>query len=347
MLVTGHSGFKGSWLSLWLSLLGSDVTGVSMPQKDPASSHWQLLKLGIREISGDVRDSTWLRQIVEREAPEIIFHMAAQALVRRSYVDPLETWSTNVMGTANLLDACRHCSATKAVVVVTTDKVYENHEWHWGYRENDRLGGHDAYSASKAACEQVVSSYRHAFCTNGDLLIASARAGNVIGGGDWSEDRLIPDLVRAIGAARPLLVRSPNSTRPWQHVLDCLSGYLLLGEHLLRGERYYADAWNFGPGSSGNQTVSYVLEGLKRTWSDCSWSTSNQPQPHEAKLLYLDTSKARAGLGWHPVWTLEEALAATADWYKAYLQSGTVLSTSQLEHYVRDSRAAGLSWSEV
>ena len=344
VLLTGHTGFKGSWLASWLELLGADLCGVSLaPESDP--NHWSLLKLDAREALGDIRESAWLREIVRKESPEIIFHLAAQSLVRKSYRSPLDTWSTNVLGTANLLDACRDLPGLKAVVIVTTDKVYENNEWCWGYRENDRLGGHDPYSASKAGTELVVSSYRKSFLDAQGVQLASARAGNVIGGGDWCEDRLIPDLVRAVAAGHALSIRSPKSTRPWQHVLECLSGYLQLGQHLLANGSSFAEAWNFGPDASDNRTVEEILTRLHAVWPVFEWKVENQTLLHEANLLYLDNSKAKASLGWRPVWSLQQTLQATGDWYRAYLERGEVCSQRQIKTYMADARACDVSWS--
>jgi CDP-glucose 4,6-dehydratase len=344
VLITGHTGFKGSWLALWLQELGAVITGIALPP-NTAPNHWDLIKLDIADRRFDIRDADNLRRIVAEGRPEIIFHLAAQPLVRRSYKDPLETWSTNVMGTANLLEACRHTDSVRAIVVVTTDKVYENKEWDRGYREIDRLGGHDPYSASKAATELVASSFRKAFfhAANAPLL-ATARAGNVIGGGDWSEDRLIADAVRAITSHTSLEIRSPQATRPWQHVLECLSGYLLLGQKLLEGRNEYAEAWNFGPDPDGNRTVSDVLDLFRTHWPELVWHTSTEPQSHEANLLYLDSAKAKADLGWRPVWALQEAVAATARWYQGYLKQGCIESPAQLTLYIEAARKAGLSW---
>lgn len=345
VLLTGHTGFKGSWLALWLRALGAEVVGVALaPETTP--NHWDLLGLDDVEHRVDIRDAAALARIVADTRPDIVFHLAAQALVRRSYRDPLDTWSTNVMGTAALLDACKGVDSVRAIVVVTTDKCYENREWEWGYRETDALGGHDPYSASKAAAELVVASYRRAFFHDaGAPLIASARAGNVIGGGDWSEDRLIPDLVRAASAGIPLEVRSPTATRPWQHVLESLSGYLLLGQRLLDGDRNAAQAWNFGPEPDGNRSVGDVLATLSRHWPQLQWQVCNALSVHEATLLYLDSAKARGQLGWRPVWGVDQALAATADWYHAYLSTGHVSSSEQLQSFTHAARAAGVAWA--
>lgn len=334
VLITGHTGFKGSWLALWLQTLGAEVTGISLaPTSTP--NHWDLLRLDMSSFYLDIRDSAALQKALYKTKPEMIFHLAAQPLVRQSYRNPLETWSTNVMGTANLLDACRSLSELRAVVVVTTDKVYKNCEWEWGYRENDRLGGHDPYSASKAASELVVDSYRKSFFDKGMPLLATARAGNVIGGGDWSEDRLIPDLVRAIQQKTILSIRSPLATRPWQHVLECLSGYLLLGQKLLEGKGIFADGWNFGPKLEDNRTVSGVLCILQKYWPDLAWEEVRRDfQPHEANLLYLDSAKAKSHLDWRSVWSLEEALSATAEWYRDYINRNKVISSRQLHDFM-------------
>lgn len=344
VLVTGHTGFKGAWLALWLRELGAVVTGVALPP-DTEPNHWSLLDLDIADHRVDLRDRDRLQQVFAEARPEIVFHMAAQALVRRSYRDPLETWSTNVMGTANVLECCRLTDGVRAIVVVTTDKCYENQEWFWGYRENDRLGGHDPYSASKAATELVAASYRSAFFYESDApLLATVRAGNVIGGGDWSEDRLIPDLVRAVSATSPLIIRSPMATRPWQHVLEPLSGYLLVGQQLFNGQSDIAGPWNFGPAPEGNRSVAEVLQRLSSNWPELTWKLSGDAQPHEANLLYLDSAKARAKLGWRPVWSFDEALAATVAWYRGYMEYGHVASHDQLRQYCDSAQAARLQW---
>jgi CDP-glucose 4,6-dehydratase len=346
ILLTGHTGFKGSWLALWLHELGAYVTGLALsPNTDP--NHWDLLNLNILEYHVDVRDYQAVQKIFEETKPEIIFHLAAQPLVRRSYRDPLETWSTNVMGTANILEACRHTDTVSAIVVITTDKVYDNQEWCWGYREDDRLGGHDPYSASKAASELIADSYRKAFFQHPDApLVATARAGNTIGGGDWSEDRLIPDLIRSVSQSQSLEIRSPNATRPWQHVLECLSGYLLLGQKLLEREYNCAESWNLGPCSSDNRRVVDILEMMKFHWPELQWYQGRQESAHEANFLYLDNAKSRLKLGWEPVWGLEECLRATANWYREYLTTGAVISSAQLNEYIRTACLKGCSWVE-
>lgn len=347
ILLTGHTGFKGSWLSCWLSRLGAKVTGLSLPP-ETNPNHWGLLENSVSDLRGDIRNIPVVQDAVHRAQPEIVFHLAAQPLVRRSYRDPLESWSTNVIGTANLLEICRHTDTVRAVVVVTTDKVYLNNEWPWGYREVDSLGGHDPYSASKAACELVVDSYRKSFWSKGNTpLVATVRAGNVIGGGDWSEDRLIPDLIRAVQCGSALDIRSPSAKRPWQHVLECLSGYLLLGQRLLEGNREVADAWNFGPSTDDNRTVAEILTIMKRHWPALTWSTSKSQHPHEANLLYLDSTKSRETLRWKPVWTLEKALAMTVDWYRTYYFNGTAITFDQLDHYIQSACESGCSWIDL
>jgi len=345
VLITGHTGFKGSWLALWLKELGAKVSGLAMdPETKP--NHWDLLELSCDDTRVDIRDALSVQRVIGDNEPEIVFHLAAQSLVRRSYVVPLGTWETNVMGTAHVLEACRHTPTVRAVVCVTTDKCYENKERVWGYRESDRLGGHDPYSASKAGAELVASSYRRSYCSDPAApLIATARAGNVIGGGDWSEDRLIPDLVRALGQDRSLEIRMPEATRPWQHVLESLSGYLCLGQALLCGDRAAAEAWNFGPDTEGNAKVSDVLTRFETHWARFKWFCPEQQQPHEAALLNLDSTKARTRLQWKPVWSLDEAIQHTAHWYLAWSDQGQVISGAQLTRYREDARSAGLNWA--
>lgn len=346
VLVTGHTGFKGSWLVAWLNELGAKVTGYALPPST-SPNHWQLLGADAGDEQGDIRDLENLKAVVHACQPDIVFHLAAQPLVRRSYRDPLETWSTNVMGTANLLESCRELANLAAIVVITTDKVYANQEWPWGYRENERLGGHDPYSASKAATELLCDSYRNSFFHGqGSALLATARAGNVIGGGDWSQDRLLPDIVRAVQQKQSLEIRSPNATRPWQHVVDCLSGYLLLGQRLLQGESAFAQAWNFGPDVADNRSVAAMLETLSRYWPELNWHLSSDAHPHEAGLLYLDNSKAKSQLGWSPVWNLERALAATAQWYSAQA-NGDISTRLQLAAYVESARDARAIWADA
>jgi CDP-glucose 4,6-dehydratase len=348
VLVTGHTGFKGSWLALWLSELGADVSGLALA---PATSpnHWDVLRLDLaRDLRVDLRNAARVSEALDQTKPEIVFHLAAQSLVRPSYADPLATWSTNVMGTAHVLEACRHAGSVRAVVVVTSDKCYENGEANAPFREDDPLGGYDPYSASKAGAEMVAASYRRAFFGDpGSALVATARAGNVIGGGDWSQDRLIPDLVRAVAAGRVLEVRSPDAVRPWQHVLESLGGYLLLGQHLLQGQAEAASAWNFGPLPGDACDVRTVLEKVGKEWPAVAWRVDARQHPHEAKLLQLDSGKARERLGWKPVWELPQALAAAAQWYRGFLSTGEVASRAQLERYAADATASGLPWART
>jgi CDP-glucose 4,6-dehydratase len=344
VLITGHTGFKGSWLAYWLSELGADVSGIALdPDTEP--NHWDQLSLAVDEQRLDIRDADKVYAAVEKIRPEIVFHLAAQPLVRRSYRDPIDNWSSNVMGTAHILEACRHVESIKSVVAVTTDKIYANQEKTEGYIENDPLGGHDPYSASKAACELLIDSYRKAYFNDKDsALVASARAGNVIGGGDWAEDRLIPDLVKSVKESERLVIRSPQATRPWQHVLDCLAGYLLLGHRLHERRREFAEAWNFGPQSEANRTVAEILSSLQTHWPDLQWEQTDDPQPHEAQLLYLNNRKAREKLEWRPVWSLDKALHATADWYRNFHERGVTSTGEDLATYVSDAHSAGASW---
>jgi len=346
VLITGHTGFKGSWLALWLANLGANVSGLALPP-DAEPNHWRLLKLNIPEFYVDIRNYEQVKQVFDQIKPEIIFHLAAQPLVKLSYENPIETWSTNVMGTVNILEACRHVPELSAVVVVTSDKCYQNNEWHWGYRENDPLGGHDPYSASKAGAEIVVTSYRKSFFQQkSHPLLATGRAGNVIGGGDWSKDRLIPDAVRSIENSKRLEIRSPNATRPWQHVLESLSGYLLLGKNLLEGAQSTADSWNFGPEYEGNRSVEQILHQLKLYWPKLDWEYSGQFHPHESNLLFLDTVKAKTILNWQPVWSFKETIEFTAQWYSDYLDSRNVTSEKQLNRYINDAKSKSIQWSQ-
>ncbi|AOY97004.1 CDP-glucose 4,6-dehydratase [Cupriavidus sp. USMAA2-4] len=346
VLLTGHTGFKGSWLALWLTRLGASVTGYALAPTGERN-HWRQLDLPVAHREGDLRDLAGLDAAFAASRPEIVFHLAAQPLVRQSYREPLDTWSVNLMGTANLLELCRRHPQVRAVVVVTTDKVYHNREWAWGYRESDTLGGIDPYAASKAAAELAAQSYRQAFLEARGILLATARAGNVIGGGDWSEDRLLPDLVRAQAAGQPLQVRSPRATRPWQHVLDCLSGYLLLGQRLLAGDASCARAWNFGPAADDNRSVGAVLERMRAFWPELGWVDADTAGPHEAALLGLDSAEARKLLGWAPVWRLDDALRATAQWYRQALQGGAGLTHAQLADYIDCAAGAGAVWTSA
>lgn len=333
VLITGHNGFKGSWLCFWLSRLNANITGVSLPP-EYAKNHFEMLGSRIKTHYQDIRELDKLKDVFQKTSPEIVFHLAAQALVRPSYENPVETWSTNVLGTVNVLEACRCTNSVKAVVVVTSDKCYENREWERGYVENDRLGGHDPYSASKAGTELVVSNYQKSFFNKPDSpCLASVRAGNVIGGGDWAKDRLVPDIVRSIISGKSLTIRSPKAIRPWQHVIEPLSGYLLLGKKLIQGERKYAGAWNFGPNEQGCQTVEWILKKTKQYWPNFNWHYSGKENVHEASILKLDISKAKVLLGWRPIYSLEHTLYETLEWYRRFYESGDVLTYQQLGDY--------------
>jgi CDP-glucose 4,6-dehydratase len=338
VFVTGHTGFKGAWLCLFLARLGARVSGYALaPSGTP--SMFELARVGTsleRHHVADVRDQAALAAAMREAAPELVLHLAAQALVRHSYADPVATWSTNVMGSVHLLEAVRACPSVRAALVVTTDKCYENRHWPWGYRENDRLGGHDPYSASKAATELVAHSYRSSFFGGAGPLIATARAGNVIGGGDWSADRLVPDAVRAMRQGQALAVRHPGATRPWQHVLEPLHGYLLLGARLLDGDAACAGAWNFGPDAADNLAVAALLDGLRAHWPQLAWRLDDVAQTaKEAELLYLDSSKARQQLNWQVRWPLSIGIEKTAAWYAAAHAAADMraFTEQQLEHF--------------
>ncbi len=335
VFLTGHTGFKGSWLSLWLQSLGAKLTGFS--QGVPTTpSLYELARVGggMESVEGDVRDPEALAAALAAADPEVVIHMAAQPMVRRSFAEPRATYETNVMGTVNLLEAVRGGKSVRAVVNVTTDKCYENREWEWGYREDEPMGGHDPYSSSKGAAELVTSAYRRSFFSDPEgPRLASARAGNVIGGGDWGEDRLLPDAMRAALAGETTRVRNPNAIRPWQHVVNPLSGYLELAQAIWDSPRF-ARSWNFGPADEEARPVGWVIERLAELWPDrVEWTVDDGPHPHEARYLKLDSSLARARLGWRPLVSLEPALAETAAWYRE-LDAGAdmrALTLAQLE----------------
>jgi len=336
VLVTGHTGFKGSWLSLLLHQLGADVYGYALePPTNPSLFIEAKIDELITSYIGDIRDLNKLQTVLAKVQPEIIIHMAAQPLVRQSYITPVETYSTNVMGTVNLLEACRHTSSVKALVNVTTDKCYENREWHWGYRENEPMGGYDPYSNSKGCSELVSASFRNSFFNpkdykNHGVAIASARAGNVIGGGDWANDRLIPDFIRAISKGEKVQIRSPYAIRPWQHVLEPLTGYLTLAEKLFTEGPAYAQAWNFGPDDNDAQNVEWITKTICEMWDeDATYEIDKNPQPHEANYLKLDCSKAKAELNWIPLWNIQTALQSIVDWNKAWLAGENIRSVTQ------------------
>lgn len=342
VLITGHTGFKGSWLCLLLHKLGADVYGYALdPPTNP--SLFNEAKIGdlMTSFIGDIRDYDHLLKTMQQVQPEIIIHMAAQPLVRESYRNPVETYSINVMGTVHLLEACRHTKSVKAIVNVTTDKCYENREWHWGYRENEPMGGYDPYSNSKGCSELVTSSYRSSYFNpieypKHGVALASARAGNVIGGGDWADDRLIPDFIRAISKGEEVKIRSPFAIRPWQHVLEPLTGYLLLAANLYTEGVKYAEGWNFGPDDQDARNVECITKTICELWNEgASFSIDTNPQPHEANYLKLDTSKAKVELGWVPKWNIETTLKSIVDWNKAFLfgENMRTVTEAQINDY--------------
>jgi CDP-glucose 4,6-dehydratase len=344
VLVTGHTGFKGSWLCLWLSALGARVTGLALaPDTSPA--HWSLLELNnVRDLRVDLRDGQALRQALEEVRPEVIFHLAAQPLVRRSYREPLTTFDTNVLGLVHLLEAVRGIPSVRALVNVTTDKVYLEQTVNTGYAEGHPLGGHDPYSTSKACAELVTECYRKSFFHDHGPRVATARAGNVIGGGDWSEDRLVPDLVRAASAGDILRIRNPDAVRPWQHVLEPLSGYLQLGRGLLDGD-LVEGPWNFGPADEATLPVRALVAQMQEQWPGLRSERHPGPHPHEAKTLRLDCSKAAKTLAWQAVWNADETLRHTTAWYRAYYEHGHIRSDEDLRDYVAAALNAGLGWA--
>ena len=352
VLVTGHTGFKGSWLTVWLNELGAEVCGISLPMEGEFS-HYALLKPDIRSYICDIRDAEKLGRIVTNFRPDAVFHLAAQPLVRRSYRDPAGTFAANVMGTVNVLEACRKCDSVRAVVAVTSDKCYDNPGTHHRFRETDPMGGGDPYSASKGCAELVVSSYRRSFFRLEDygvkhrMLIASGRAGNVVGGGDWAEDRLIPDIMRAAAARSTVELRNPRSVRPWQHVLEPLSGYLALGEKLFAGEKDFSGGWNFGPEDGGTVTVEEAAGILREEWPDIVFRTAADPDaPPEAEVLRLNCAKARRELKWRSVWSPDEAFRRTARWYRDFYRKGAVTTMRDWNEYIAAAKGDKLAWTK-
>ena len=325
--LTGHTGFKGSWLSLWLQSMGAVVKGYSLePNTTPNLFTEASVDDAMDSEIGDIRNLEQLTESMVSFNPDILIHMAAQPLVRLSYQEPVDTYTTNVIGTVNVLEAARKCSDLKAIVSVTTDKCYENKEWEWGYRENEPMGGHDPYSSSKGCAELVTSAYRRSFFSSEETAsLASARAGNVIGGGDWAEDRLIPDILRAFEKSEPVLIRNPLSTRPWQHVLEPLSGYLVLAQELFLNGDNFAEGWNFGPKDEDCKPVSWILDQMVTYWgNNASWSLDKNNNPHEAGFLKLDCSKASNRLKWNPKWHLQLTLKSIVDWHQLYINGGDI-----------------------
>jgi CDP-glucose 4,6-dehydratase len=338
VFLTGHTGFKGAWLSLWLQQLKANLTGYALsPPTSPSIFELANVANGMTSVEGDIRDQKTLCTAMKECQPEIVIHMAAQPLVRQSYLDPIETYSTNVMGTVNLLEAVRHTESVKAVLNITTDKCYENREWIWGYRENEAMGGFDPYSNSKACSELVTNSFRNSFFHPANykdhgISIATVRAGNVIGGGDWSADRLIPDCVQKWLNNESVYLRYPNAIRPWQHVLEPLTGYLTLAEKLFEEGPSYSEAWNLGPNDSDSKPVQFLVQYLAKLWEGKAvWEVDHTDHPHEAHYLKLDCSKANSLLGWQPKWNLEIALEKIAEWYKVYQEDPSLIRKVTLD----------------
>jgi CDP-glucose 4,6-dehydratase len=342
VFLTGHTGFKGGWLSLWLQQMGAAVTGYALEApSQPSLFEVAGVGAGMTSVIGDIRDGAALTRAMQEAQPEIVIHMAAQALVRYSYANPVETYAVNVMGLVNFFEAVRATHGIKAVVNVTSDKCYENKEWPWGYRENEAFGGYDPYSNSKACAELVTAGYRSSFFNPAEhakhgIALASGRAGNVIGGGDWAQDRLIPDMMRAIAHGQPVMIRNPGAVRPWQHVLEPLSGYLTLAERLYMDGAPYAEGFNFGPHDTDARPVEWIINRLCTSWGDgASWKLDGAPQPHEATWLKLDCSKARARLGWQPRWNLGRTIEMIVAWHKAHAQGADmrVVTLAQIDDY--------------
>ena len=351
VLVTGHTGFKGSWLCFWLSQMGAKVVGYSL-EAPTNPNHIELLNLDIISIVGDIRDLDKLNQTFETYKPEIVFHLAAQPLVRLSYENPIETYETNVIGTLKVFEACRK-NNVKAIVNITSDKAYENREWIWGYRENDPMGGYDPYSSSKGCADILASSYRNSYFNpkeykkTHNTLLATCRAGNVIGGGDWAKDRLITDIMVSVSEGKKVSIRNPKATRPWEHVLEPLSGYLHIGQKLLEEKVEFAEAWNFGPSDEGSITVEKVVQNVKKHWDKIDYEINQDPnQLHEANLLKLDCSKAHILLKWKDVWDSETTFEKTVKWYKAYYEDDKkILTQNDLESYIADAKAKKIEWA--
>jgi len=340
VFLTGHTGFKGGWLALWLQQMGAEVTGYALaPDTTPALFAQADVGRHMRSVIGDIRDHAAIARAMAEARPEIVLHLAAQALVGEGYRDPLGTYATNVIGTANLLDCARHCPDLGSLVVVTTDKCYDNKEWQWPYRESDPLGGHDPYSSSKACAELVTASYRQSFLAELGVGVATARAGNVFGGGDWSAARLVPDLLAAFTAGTPCEIRRPDSIRPWQHVLEPLHGYLTLAEQLA-GNPALAAAWNFGPADSDCVAAGTLASLFTKAWGDgAAWRSTNIDFPHEAGILKLDSSQAKSQLGWRPVWSLASAIEHSVSWHKAWLAGADMHETTlqQIQAFLKDA----------
>lgn len=343
VFLTGHTGFKGGWLSIWLHSMGAVVKGYSLNPLTTPSLYKEANVMDLIESDiGDIRDQQKLEKSAIPFNPDIFIHMAAQPLVRASYIDPIETYETNVIGTVKVFEVARKCKNLKCIVNVTTDKCYENKEWFWGYRENEPMGGHDPYSSSKGCAELVTSSYRKSFFQSLGIGLASVRAGNVIGGGDWAEDRLVPDILRAFQNNLPVRIRNPHSTRPWQHVLEPLSGYLLLAQELYEAPDRYAEGWNFGPNEDDVKPVKWILEKMVNAWPGSKWEIDQSNHPHEAGYLKLDISKAKTKLNWHPTWELELSLQKIIEWHRAWLRRENMVDIclDEINNYLRDMQNA-------
>lgn len=350
VLVTGHTGFKGSWLIYWLHQMGAKVIGYSL-EAPTIPNHIELLNLDIISVRGDIRDLEKLQQVFEIYKPDIVFHLAAQPLVRLSYENPIETYETNVMGSLKVFEACRK-NGVKAIVNITSDKAYENKEWLWGYRENDPMGGYDPYSSSKGCADILASSYRQSYFNPNEYnikhstLLATCRAGNVVGGGDWAADRLMCDAIRSTVNGESVILRNPTAIRPWQHVLDPLSGYLLIGQKLIEGDMIIGDAWNFGPLDSKDYTVTDIIHFMQREWDKITYTGGKeQPLLHEANLLKLDCTKAVKILQWEPIWDTQMTIEKTVKWYKKYYEENIILTENDLLDYIGDARLKKAIWT--
>jgi len=339
VFLTGHTGFKGSWLALWLRSLGVEVKGYSLnPPTEPSLFKEAKIDSIVDSQINDIRDLTALKKSIVDFDPDILIHMAAQPLVRYSYDAPVETYETNVIGTVNILESARFCKNLKAIVNITTDKCYENDGRFEGYKEDDPMGGYDPYSSSKGCAELIASAYRRSFLQDQGVGLASVRAGNVIGGGDWADDRLIPDILRSFEKNKSVIIRNPKATRPWQHVLEPLSGYLILAEKLYKNQKEYAEGWNFGPNEKGAKPVEWILDKMTNKWPDSSWELDQNPNPHESDFLKLDISKAKSKLGWKTVWELSYALEKIIDWHKMWLDKEDMQAAclAEIEEYTKD-----------
>lgn len=350
VLVTGHTGFKGSWLVYWLEKMGAQVFGLAL---DPPTrpNHISLLGLSFVSYIQNINEKDNVQKIIKEINPEIIFHLAAQPLVRLSYDDPYQTYLTNVLGTVNILEASRKLSNLKAIIIVTSDKCYENKEWVWGYRENESMGGRDPYSSSKGCAELITSAYRQSFFSLGkygidhQVLLASVRAGNVIAGGDWALYRIVPDIVTSTNRSKEVVLRYPEATRPWQHVLEPLSGYLALGQQLLIGRKEFADGWNFGPHKDNNLSVLELVKEAQKNWNEINYRIDKDRHPHEAEFLMLDSSKALKLLQWEPVWNFAKTVEKTIIWYKEFYENNKIITEENINSYIKDAKAKFVKWS--